>query len=76
MIFQGIFFDLDGVICFTDEYHCLAWKALADDIGVAFDRSVNNRLRGVSRMASLDIILEKSTKVYSDVEKQLSVCAL
>lgn len=69
MKFQGIIFDLDGVICFTDEYHYLAWKAIADTIGVAFDRSVNNQLRGVSRMASLNIILEKSTKVYSDAEK-------
>ncbi len=63
--FQGVIFDLDGVICFTDEYHYLAWKAMADSIGVEFDRTINNRLRGVSRMASLDIILEKSTVSYS-----------
>lgn len=69
MKFKGIIFDLDGVICFTDEYHYLAWKAIADSIGVAFDRSINNRLRGISRMASLNIILEKSTKVYTDTEK-------
>ena len=59
MQFQAIIFDLDGVICFTDEYHYRAWKAMADDMGIPFDRTVNNRLRGVSRMASLDIILEK-----------------
>lgn len=69
MAFKGVIFDLDGVICFTDEYHYLAWKAMADSIGVEFDRTINNRLRGVSRMASLDIILEKSTVSYTDEEK-------
>jgi len=69
MAFKGVIFDLDGVICFTDEYHYLAWKAMADSIGVEFDRTINNRLRGVSRMASLDIILEKSSASYSDEEK-------
>ena len=59
MKFQAVIFDLDGVICFTDEYHYRAWKAMADGMGIPFDRTVNNRLRGVSRMASLEIILEK-----------------
>lgn len=70
MAFKGVIFDLDGVICFTDEYHYLAWKTMADSIGVPFDRSINNRLRGVSRMASLDIILEKSGVEYSQAEKE------
>lgn len=61
MALQGIIFDLDGVLCFTDEYHYLAWKQMADELGVFFDREINNRLRGVSRMASLDIILERYT---------------
>ncbi len=69
MNLKGVIFDLDGVICFTDEYHYLAWKAMADSIGVEFDRTINNRLRGVSRMASLDIILEKSSVSYSEEEK-------
>lgn len=69
MIFKGVIFDLDGVICSTDKYHYLAWKAMADSIGVKFNRTINNRLRGVSRMASLDIILEKSTVLYSEKEK-------
>lgn len=56
---RGVIFDLDGVICFTDEYHYLAWKELADSMGIYFDRTINDRLRGVSRMASLDIILER-----------------
>ena len=59
MKFQAVIFDLDGVICFTDEYHYRAWKAMADGMGIPFDRTINNRLRGVSRMASLEIILEK-----------------
>lgn len=67
--FQGVIFDLDGVLCHTDEYHYLAWQALADKIGVPFDRTVNERLRGVSRMASLDIILERATRAYTDAEK-------
>ena len=56
---QGVIFDLDGVICFTDEYHYLAWKEMADGMGIYFDREINNRLRGVSRMESLEIILER-----------------
>ena len=59
MRFKGIIFDLDGVICSTDEYHYRAWKAMADSLAIPFDRTVNNRLRGVSRMASLEIILEQ-----------------
>ena len=67
---KAIIFDLDGVICSTDEYHYLAWKELADDIAVPFDRSTNDRLRGVSRMESLNIILEKyEGKPFSDQEK-------
>jgi len=69
MRYKGIIFDLDGVICSTDEYHYLAWKALADQLGIGFDRQINNRLRGVSRMESLEIVLEKSDKAYTDAEK-------
>ena len=56
--YDGVIFDLDGVICFTDHYHYLAWKALADSLGIDFDESKNDRLRGVSRMESLEIVLE------------------
>ena len=69
MKYKGIVFDLDGVICSTDEYHYLAWKALADRLGIPFDRERNSLLRGVSRMQSLEIILEKSGKTYSATEK-------
>ena len=69
MKFKGVIFDLDGVLCFTDDYHYQAWKSLADDLNIYFDREINNRLRGVSRMASLDIVLEKSNKSYTKEEK-------
>lgn len=69
MAIKGIIFDLDGVLCFTDEYHYLAWKAVADGLSIPFDRAENHRLRGVSRMESLNIILEKAGRVFSDEEK-------
>jgi beta-phosphoglucomutase len=56
--YEAIVFDLDGVICFTDVYHYRGWKSVADELGIPFDETVNNRLRGVSRMESLEIILE------------------
>ena len=71
MNYQGIIFDLDGVICHTDRYHYLAWKEMADEIEVYFDEKINDQLRGVSRMASLDIILERSEKVYTGEEKAI-----
>lgn len=58
MEIKALIFDLDGVLVFTDHLHYLAWKEMADEIGVYFDERINERLRGVSRMASLDIILE------------------
>jgi beta-phosphoglucomutase len=67
--YKGIIFDLDGVICFTDQYHYLAWKKLADRLNIYFDQEMNNRLRGVSRMDSLNLILQNSKKVYTDAEK-------
>ena len=67
---DALIFDLDGVICFTDEYHYQAWKQMADREKIYFDRETNNRLRGVSRMASLEIILERAEKEYTPEEKQ------
>ncbi|MBR5355599.1 MAG: HAD hydrolase-like protein, partial [Lachnospiraceae bacterium] len=55
----SVIFDLDGVIVFTDKYHYLGWKRIADELGIYFDEEINNRLRGVSRMESLEIILER-----------------
>ena len=65
-----VIFDLDGVIVSTDECHYMAWKKLADEEGIYFDKKINNRLRGVSRMESLDIVLEKSERKYSIKEKE------
>ena len=70
MKFKGIIFDLDGVICFTDELHYRAWKKLEDRLGIYFDKEINNRLRGVSRMQSLEIVLERSQKPYTLEEKE------
>ena len=67
---KGIIFDLDGVIISTDHFHYKAWKAIADEEGIYFDEEINNRLRGVSRMASLEIILEKAKKAYTQEEKE------
>jgi len=64
--YKGVIFDLDGVICSTDRYHYQAWKALADKIGVPFDEEVNHRLKGVSRMDSLEIILENGNRVREE----------
>lgn len=57
-LMKGIIFDLDGVIISTDKLHYKAWKKIADKLNIAFDEKINNRLRGVSRMDSLEIILE------------------
>ncbi len=59
MAVKAFIFDLDGVIVFTDKFHYQAWKKMADEMGIYFDETINNRLRGVSRMESLDIILER-----------------
>ena len=66
---KGIIFDLDGVIVTTDNCHYLAWKEMADGEGIPFDRTINERLRGVSRMQSLEIILERSPREYTEEQK-------
>lgn len=67
-MYKGIIFDLDGVICHTDEYHYLAWKKVSDDLGLKFDRKMNNLLRGVSRRESFLIILEENQKKSLDFD--------
>lgn len=54
---KGFIFDLDGVLTDTAEYHYLAWKKLADKLGIQLDREMNEQLKGISRMDSLDRIL-------------------
>ena len=58
---RAIIFDLDGVICFTDNYHYQAWKELADAEGIYFDEKINGRLRGVSR--TLDTLRQRGYKL-------------
>ena len=68
---KAVIFDLDGVLVTTDELHYRAWKQLADEENIkGFTRADNIRQRGVSRMASLEVLLEKSSRQYSDAEKE------
>jgi len=55
---KGCIFDLDGVVVDTAKYHYQAWRRLANELGFEFDESHNERLKGVSRMRSLEILLE------------------
>lgn len=72
---KGIIFDLDGVIVFTDQYHYQAWKKLADRLGAYFDEKINDRLRGVSRMESLNIVLERYEGPAFTEEEKLALAA-
>jgi beta-phosphoglucomutase len=69
MGFKACIFDLDGVIVDTARYHFLAWKRLTDKLGIDFDENDNERLKGVSRMDSLDIILEIGNRSMSNEDK-------
>jgi len=70
MKFKAVIFDLDGVLCYTDKFHYRAWKKLADEEKIYFDEEINKRLRGVSRMDSLEIILEQADRQYNKTEKE------
>ena len=71
MNISAVIFDLDGVIVSTDEYHYQAWKQISDQENINFNREINEKLRGVSRMESLEIIINHSDKNYSENEKNL-----
>jgi beta-phosphoglucomutase len=68
---KACIFDLDGVIVDTAVYHYKAWKRLADELGIDFTLEDNERLKGVSRMRSLDIILEIGGITKTDAEKEV-----
>lgn len=72
MDIKGVIFDLDGVITDTAEFHYRAWQDLGEKIGITFDRAFNENLKGISRMDSLNLILEHGNKAgdYSDAEKE------
>ena len=61
---------MDGVIVDTAKYHYIAWKELAEELGILFTRQDNERLKGISRMASLEIILEIGGRTMSEQEKE------
>ena len=67
---RACIFDLDGVIVDTAHYHFLAWKRLADELGITFTELDNERLKGVSRMQSMDILLELGGISLSPQEKE------
>ncbi|GAA0134852.1 beta-phosphoglucomutase [Paenibacillus sp. YSY-4.3] len=66
---KACLFDLDGVLVDTAKYHYLAWKRLADELGFAFTEQDNEKLKGVSRMASLDILLSVGGLQFDDAKK-------
>ena len=69
---KALIFDLDGVITDTAQYHFEAWKMLADSLGFKFTKEDNERLKGVSRMDSFNIILEINNALdrYTEEEKE------
>ena len=70
MKYQAVIFDLDGVICHTDKFHYMAWKAIAEELDIPFSRTINDRMRGIGRMASLEVLLEGSHKKYTEEMKE------
>lgn len=66
---RAVIFDLDGVLVHTDRFHYLAWKALADRLGIGFPPSMMDKLRGVSRMASLELLLSRGQGTWTEEEK-------
>lgn len=72
MELKAVIFDLDGVITDTAEYHFIAWKQLAEELGIAIDRAFNEQLKGISRMESLERILVHGGKAdaYTPEEKE------
>jgi beta-phosphoglucomutase len=67
--YRAVIFDLDGVITDTARYHYLAWKRLADSLGIPFDEDFNEKLKGVDRIGSLELILANGGRQCTDEEK-------
>ncbi|MDT2828836.1 beta-phosphoglucomutase [Enterococcus viikkiensis] len=74
-MFKGVLFDLDGVITDTAEYHYLAWKNLADELGITIDRAFNEKLKGVSREDSLRLILTHGKRENDFSQKEFDQLA-
>lgn len=71
---QGVIFDLDGVLVHTDELHFRAWSALARELNIPFDRSDNDRLRGVSRRESLELLLGSQKSGELTAQEKADLC--
>ena len=67
--FKALIFDLDGVLADTAHLHHAAWKRLASELGLPWDEAIGEKLKGVDRMTSLDIVLGPASKNYSDAQK-------
>ncbi|HME39239.1 MAG TPA: beta-phosphoglucomutase [Steroidobacteraceae bacterium] len=67
---DAVIFDLDGVLTDTAELHFQSWSRLAAEIGVPFDRRTNERLKGIDRLKSLDIILERAARAFGADERR------
>ena len=70
----GFIFDLDGVITDTAKYHYLAWKTIADELEIPFTEEINERLKGVSREKSFEIILEVGNRLDMKSEERAKWC--
>lgn len=68
-VLRAVVFDLDGVLTDTAHYHYLAWKRLADSLGIVFDEAANEHLKGIDRMGSLNLILGERAQQFSDIQK-------
>lgn len=68
---KGCIFDLDGVIVDTAHYHFLAWKRLANELGYDLTEEENERLKGVSRMQSLQIVLDLAGVTLNEAQKKI-----
>ena len=66
---KAVVFDLDGVLADTAVLHRAAWQQLADEIGAPLDEATAGRMKGVDRRGSLDILLERAPRSYSEAEK-------
>lgn len=71
---RGVIFDLDGVLVHTDELHFQAWLTVARELGVPFDRAANDRLRGVSRAESLELLLAGKPELRLSASEKAALC--
>ena len=69
---RAIIFDLDGVLLSTDTYHYMAWKELADELGIPFCEKDNEAFRGVSRMDCMEILVSKSDTLQLTEEEKVA----